>query len=161
MIPKMHLAEAHALSNGAKALVAVIDSGIDQKHPEILDAVTESFDTLGTNGAPAVHGTAVAEIIAAHSALLGVAPQAHVLAFRAFGAANSKVPARGTTSDILAGIEWSRQHSARIVNMSFAGPPDPALSRELADGARSGMIFIAQFCENWPQNARVGLASAP
>jgi subtilisin family serine protease len=106
-------------------------------------SVKDGFDAGGANGEPAVHGTAVAGIIAAHAELTGVAPQARILAVRAFGATDAKAAARGTTYDILAGIEWSELHGARIVNMSFAGPPDPDLSTELADGARRGVIFIA------------------
>jgi subtilisin family serine protease len=90
-----------------------------------------------------VHGTAVAGIIAAHAELMGVAPQTRILAVRAFGGTDAKAPARGTTYDIRAGIERSELHGARIVNMSFAGPPDPAPARELADGAHRGVVFIA------------------
>jgi subtilisin family serine protease len=143
VIPKMHLTEAHAISNGAKTLVAVIDSGIDRNHPEIATAVKDSFDAGGVNGEPAVHGTAVAGIIAAHAELTGIAPQAHILAVRAFSSTDANTAARGTTYNIRAGIEWAELHDARIVNMSFAGPQDPALSRELADGARRGVIFVA------------------
>jgi hypothetical protein len=143
VIPKMRLTEAHAISNGAKTLVAVIDSGIDRNHPEISNAVTDGFDADGATAEPAVHGTAVAGIIAAHAELTGVAPQARILAVQAFGGTDAKVAARGTTYDIRAGIEWSELHGARIVNMSFAGPQDPAMSRELADGARRGVVFIA------------------
>ena len=143
VVPKMRLTEAHAISNGAKALVAVIDSGIDRNHPEISNAVKEGFDADGAKTEPAVHGTAVAGIIAAHAGLTGVAPQARILAVQAFEATNAKAAAHGTTYDIRAGIEWSEQLGARIVNMSFVGPPDPALSRELADGARRGVVFIA------------------
>ncbi len=143
VILKMRLTEAHAISNGVKTLVAVIDSGIDRNHPELSNAVKDGFDAGGVKGEPAVHGTAVAGIIAAHTELTGVAPQARILAVRAFGGTDAKVATRGTTYDILPGIEWSELHGARIVNMSFAGPPDPALSRELADGAHRGVIFIA------------------
>ncbi len=143
VIPRMRLNEAHAISNGAKTLVAVIDSGIDKNHPEISNAVKDDFEADGTNGKPAVHGTAVAGIIAAHAELTGVAPQARILAVRAFDGADATITARGTTYDIRAGIEWSELHGARIVNMSFAGPQDPGLSRELADGASRGVVFIA------------------
>lgn len=143
VIQKMHLTEAHAISTGKKTLVAVIDSKIDQTHPEIANAVKDSFDAGAAKGEAAVHGTAVAGIIAAHEQLTGVAPQARVLAVRAFSAKDTKAAARGTTYDIRAGIEWAEQHGARIVNMSFAGPQDPALSRELADGAGRGIIFVA------------------
>ncbi|WOJ91630.1 S8 family serine peptidase (plasmid) [Methylocapsa polymorpha] len=143
VIPKMRLTEAHAISSGAKTLVAVIDAGVDRTHPEISNAVVAGFDAVGAKEEPSVHGTAVAGIIAAHAELAGVAPQARILAYRAFGGADAKAGTRGTTYDVLAGIEWSALHGARIVNMSFAGPRDPALSRELAAGARRGMIFIA------------------
>ncbi len=49
----------------------------------------------------------------------------------------------GTTYDILAGTEWAVKHKAQVINMSFAGPPDPDLSRELAEGSRRRVIFIA------------------
>jgi hypothetical protein len=39
VIPKMRLTEAHAISNGAKTLVAVIDSGIDRNHTELSNSV--------------------------------------------------------------------------------------------------------------------------
>jgi subtilisin family serine protease len=105
--------------------------------------VVDGFDVAGTKAELDVHGTAVAGIIAAHAELVGVAPQTHILSFRAFGVTDPKLGVRGTTYDIVAGIEWSEHHGARIINMSFAGPPDPALSRELAEGARRGEIFIA------------------
>ncbi len=117
--------------------------GIDRNHSELSNTVKDVFDAGGAKGELAVHGTAVAGIIAAHAELTGVAPQARILAVRAFGGTDAKAAARGTTYDILAGIEWAELHGARIVNMSFAGPPDPGLSRELADGARRGVIFIA------------------
>lgn len=142
-IPKMRLSEAHAISNGAKTLVAVIDSGIDRNHPELLNAVKDGFDPGGAKAVPALHGTAVAGIIAAHAELTGVAPQARILAVQAFGSADPKIAGRGTTYDILPGIEWSELHGARVVNMSFTGPRDPALAREIADGARRGVIFVA------------------
>jgi subtilisin family serine protease len=41
------------------------------------------------------------------------------------------------------GTEWAVKHKAQVVNMSFAGPHDPDLSRELAEGSRRGVIFIA------------------
>jgi subtilisin family serine protease len=128
--PKMHLPEAHTISNGGNALVAVIDSGIDSTHPEISGAITESFDAVDSgNGGKAipgssadgiVHGTEVAGIIASHTALTGVAPQAHILAVRAFAKSGGRTTVLGTTYDILAGTEWAVKHKAQVVNMRAA-----------------------------------------
>jgi subtilisin family serine protease len=150
---KMHLPEAHAISNGEKTLVAVIDSGVDSTHPEILGAITESYDAInggkgekatpGTEVAGIVHGTEITGIIASHAALTGAAPQAHILAVRAFKG-GGRVAVVGETFDILVGIEWAVvKHNARIVNMSFGGPPDPVTSRMLAGGAQRGVIVVA------------------
>jgi len=148
----MHLPEAHRISNGGNMLVAVIDSGIDSTHPEILGAITESFDatdygkgekaTHRTETAGMVHGTEVAGIIASHAALTGVAPQAHLLAVRAF-AKGGWTAVLGTTWGNLLGTQWAVTHKARVVNMSFAGPYDPYLARVLFEGTRRSVIFIA------------------
>ena len=90
-----------------------------------------------------VHGTEVAGIIASHAALTGVAPQARILAVRAFAKGGGRTAVAGTTYDILAGTEWAVKHKAQVVNMSFAGPPDPDLSREVAEGLRRRVVFIA------------------
>ena len=152
-VPEMHLIEAHTISNGEKTLIAVIDSGIDSTHPEFSGAITESFDAIdGGNGEKAmpgnlaegtVHGTEVAGIIASHAALTGVAPQAHILAVRAFAKGSGRTAVFGTTYDLLIGTDWAVQHKARVVNMSFAGPPDPYLSRAVSAGTRRRVIFIA------------------
>lgn len=141
-VPKMHLAEAHMISNGEKTLVAVIDSGIDWTHPEISGAVARGFNAIGGDWEKAQHGTEIAGIIASHADLTGVAPQARLLAVRAFKA-GGKVAVAGETFDILAGIEWAVKNKAQVINMSFAGPPDPDLSREVAEGSRRRVIFIA------------------
>ena len=151
--PKMRLTEAHTISNGEKTLVAVIDSGIDSAHPEILGTITESYDAInggkgekalhGTEAAGIVHGTEVAGIIASHASLMGVAPQTHILAVRAFKG-GGKIAVVGETFDILNGIEWAVvRHDARVINMSFGGPPDPLVSREIAGGASRGVIVVA------------------
>jgi subtilisin family serine protease len=150
---KMHLPEAHTISNGKKTLVAVIDSGIDKTHPEILGTITESYDAIngekgekalhGTEAAGMVHGTEVAGIIASHAELTGVAPQAHILAVRAFAKRGGTTPVSGSTVYLAVGINWAVKHDAHVVNMSFGGPRDNLVSRELAEGARRNVIFIA------------------
>jgi len=137
---KLHLAEAHRLANGDNVLVAVIDSGIDASHPELAGIVAGSYDAIPGDTRPHPHGTAVAGAIGAHGKLIGVAPRVRLLAIRAFGAG---VEQEGTTFGIIEGLDWAVAHGARVVNMSFAGPADPALQEALAKARKKGLVLIA------------------
>ena len=86
-LAKLRLPEAHTLAHGANVTIAVIDSGIDVRHPELAGAIADSFDALGSKEGPHVHGTGVAGAIVAHARLMGSAPAARILAIRAFGTA--------------------------------------------------------------------------
>ena len=138
---KLNLAAAHNLALGSNVVVAVIDSGIDLGHPELAGVVAGSYDALGTAERPHNHGTAVAGAIAAHSRLLGIAPAARILAIRAFGA--TKTSAEATSFAILKSVEYATAQRARVINMSFAGPHDPALARHLAAAYANGAVLIA------------------
>jgi subtilisin family serine protease len=88
-----------------------------------------------------MHGTGMAGAIAAHTKLLGVAPKVKLLAVRAFS--GDQDGAQGTTFNILKGLDWAASKQARIVNMSFAGPPDPLLRDMLAKAHARGIVLIA------------------
>ena len=140
-LAKLRLSLAHKVTRGDNVLVAVIDSGIDASHPELAGAIADAFDTLDPAEKSHAHGTGIAGLIAARARLVGVAPAARILAVRAFGASGSG--AQATTFNILKGLDWSAANGARIVNMSFAGPADPAISRSLAAAAKKGLVLIA------------------
>ena len=139
--PSCILPQAHALAKGNNVLVAVIDSGIDVKHPELAGSIADSFDALAIPASPHKHGTAIAGLIAAHGRLMGAAPGAKILAIRAFDPKD--VGAESTTFNILKGIDWAAAHGARIINMSFAGPTDPAIHRALEAAHKKGIVLVA------------------
>src|SRR6202011_3741476 len=85
VIAKLHLADAHRVATGRNVLVAVIDSGIDTKHPDLAGTVAATFEVLGPHEVH-FHGTAMAGAIAAPGCLTGVAPQARLLAVLSLGA---------------------------------------------------------------------------
>ena len=93
-LAKLRLPQAHTLAHGANVTVAVIDSGIDARHPELANAIADSFDALGSKEGPHVHGTGIAGAIVAHARLMGSAPAARILAIRAFGARRTARRAR-------------------------------------------------------------------
>jgi len=95
-LAKLRLPQAHGLAEGADVRVAVIDSGIDGANLELAGSIAESFDTLPAPMTPHKHGTAIAGLIAAHGKLTGSAPDARILAVRAFNPDGEG--ARGATS---------------------------------------------------------------
>ena len=140
-LAKLHLPQAHALAKGDDVRVAVIDSAIDAQNAELVGSIAASFDALTAPMAPHKHGTAIAGLIAAHGRLMGAAPQAKLLAVRAFDPNDNG--AQGTTFSILKGLDWAAANGARVINMSFAGPNDPALHRSLAAAHKKGIVLIA------------------
>ncbi len=158
-LAKLRLPEAHALSRGANVTVAVIDSGIDLRHPELKDAIAESFDALGAKEGPHVHGTGIAGAIVAHARLMGSAPKARILAIRAFGAAPNG--AESTSFVIIKSLDFAAMHGAQIVNMSFAGPKDPLVERGIAAAATKGMVLVAAAGNAGPKSPPLYPAANP
>jgi len=140
-LAKLRLPEAHTLAHGANVIVAVIDSGIDVRHPELAGAIAASFDALGSKEGPHVHGTGIAGAIVAHARLMGSAPAAKILAIRAFGVAHSG--AESSSFVILKGLDYAASHGAQIINMSFAGPKDALIERGIAAVAAKGIVMVA------------------
>ncbi|GEP02757.1 S8 family serine peptidase [Methylobacterium oxalidis] len=141
---KLRLDEAHRAATGRDVTVAVIDSGIDEAHPALQGAVSERYDALGgaRGPEPHPHGTAVAGILAARAQLASAAPEARLLAARAFSG-ETAAGAQGTTLHVLRAVDWAARARARVVNMSFAGPQDAALARFLEAGTRAGTVYVA------------------
>ena len=141
VVNKLHLLEAHRITSGDDVLVAVIDSKIDTKHPDLTGVVAEEYDVVGSPAVAHSHGTAMAGAIAARSKLVGVAPKVKLLAVRAFS--GSGETAESTTFNILKSVDWAASKNARIINMSFAGPPDDLLREMLAKANARGIVLIA------------------
>jgi subtilisin family serine protease len=160
-IPKLNVREAQALSRGNNIRVAVIDSGIDVSHPELAGEIEASFDVLGTNEKPNPHGTGVAGVIVGHLRLTGVAPGARLLAVRAFAANTDGEGTQASTFNIIKALDWTISQRAHVINMSFAGPPDPATARLLASAAERGIVLVAAAGNNGPRSPPMFPASDP
>ncbi len=158
-VDKLKLPRAHELSRGERVLVAVIDSGIDAGHPELQGTIEDSFNPAGGDGTAHAHGTSIAGAIVARSKLTGVAPNARILAIRAFDP--TAASAEGTTFSILKGLEWAAGKGARVINMSFAGPQDPIMARLLASAAKRGIVLVAAAGNAGPKSPPLFPASDP
>jgi subtilisin family serine protease len=140
---KVHLPEAHQMALGRNVAVAVIDSAIDAGHPDLKDVAMRSFDAVGgPDAAPDFHGTAVAGLIASRGVVDGVAPQAEILAVRAFRT-KPGAPADTTTEILLGAIDWAASNGAKVLNLSFVGPRSGHLQELLDAVRRKGIVVVA------------------
>jgi Subtilase family/Fervidolysin N-terminal prodomain len=158
-LAKLRLPQAHALAKGEKILIAVIDSGVDGTHPELAGMVEDSFDALKSDEKAHAHGTAVAGAIVAHAKLMGAAPEARILAARAFGAQKTSVEA--TTYSIRQSLDWAMDRGARIINMSFTGPRDPSLEEKMGQARQKGIVLIAAAGNGGPSAPKAYPAAYP
>jgi hypothetical protein len=142
-LDKMHVDASLDVAAGEPIRVAVIDTAIDESHPDLAGAVESRFDAIGGSGPPRTldHGTSIAGAIAAHGRLKGVAPNVRILSARAFDSDGAQ--ALGSTLSVMKAIDWAAREHARVVNMSFAGPRDPALHTLLAAAFVKGLTLVA------------------
>lgn len=132
---------------GAGVKVAVIDSGIDTTHPELVGAYKGGIDIAGNDNDPTdesttFHGTHVAGIIAAAgngSGTIGVAPGVSLYAVKVFNGG------LGSIVDLVAGIEWAISNGMDIINLSNGiGPdPNPAVTAGIAKAEAAGILVVA------------------
>jgi Subtilase family len=140
VLSKLEVEQAHRLATGKNIAIAVIDSEVDSKNPNLDGVIVKNFDALGGEDKPDQHGTAMAGAIAGHGKIVGIAPGAQLLAARAF---DQEHDSKAKSSAIYKSLQWAADNGARIVNMSFAGPPDPTLRRLLAAATDKGLVLIA------------------
>ena len=82
-----------------------------------------------------------------------MAPDAQVIAIRAFTGEGRPDGAQGTSFHILQGLDFAAMQRARIVNMSFAGPQDALLSRALSALRARGVTEVAAAGNGGPRSA--------
>jgi subtilisin family serine protease len=136
--------------DGTGVTVAVLDTGIDDSHPDLQGKVVAAQDFTGEGDPNDLHshGTHVASTIAGTGAASdgiqrGVAPGADLMNGKVLHAGGS-----GLTSWIVAGMEWAAEEGADIVNLSLGAPPGLWGSEPLTEAveqlsASHGTLFVA------------------
>ncbi|MFI1223479.1 MULTISPECIES: S8 family peptidase [unclassified Streptomyces] len=111
--------------DGTGVKVAVLDTGVDETHPEL---VGQQLVEKNFSGAPDAkdrqgHGTHVASTVAGKGVRYkGVAPGASIIDGKVLDDSGS-----GEESGIIEAIEWAVGEGADIVNMSLGGPDSPGV----------------------------------
>jgi hypothetical protein len=143
-IDRLRVAEAHRIALGRNVRIAVVDTGIDDGHPELKGAVADSFDAIGHGRPrPEPHGTSIAGILVARGQMKGIAPEARVISVRAFSTDGAARSPEATTLSLIKGLEWAFISGTRLYNLSFAGPRDPLLEQLLERAEAQGAVFVA------------------
>ena len=145
-LPKIHSAEAWDVTTGSSSVVvAVIDSGIDGKHPDLeaklvpgWNFVNGNADTTDVLG----HGTAVAGTLAAVSnngiGVAGVSWASLVMPLVVVDDSNY-----AAYSNIAEAIQYAADHGVRVINISIGGPCASSLLQSAVDYAwgKGAVIF--------------------
>jgi Subtilase family len=158
-VSKLKLPQAHMLAHGMNVTIAVIDSGIDAGHPELANTISDTFDALGSKEGAHVHGTGIAGAIAAHGRLMGSAPEARIIAIRAFG--STPGGAESSSYIIIKSLNYAVLHGAQIINMSFAGPKDLLIERGIAATAARDVLLVAAAGNAGPKSPPLFPAANP
>lgn len=152
---------AHNLGyNGSGIKIAVIDTGVDYTHPDLLgfgkdgkviggyDFVENDEFPQDTNG----HGTQVAGIIAANGKLVGIAPAAKILAYRVSDSGES-VP----SNLIVKAIRRAVSDGANIINISLGvNKTNDKIDDAINEAVSSGVVVVAAAGNSGPGFGTIG-----
>ena len=174
----MSIDAVHEFATGRGVTVAVIDSMVDGRHPEIRGRVPVRRNLVRSGkrrGGGEIHGTAVAGVIASMAnnseGIVGVAPDARIESLRACWTVDEASGRAVCSSFSLAqALEVALSSGVEVINLSLSGPDDPlvgrlinaALEREVVIVAATpdGAMSIAGFPATHPGVIAVGRAGS-
>ncbi|MFB7333330.1 type VII secretion-associated serine protease mycosin [Streptomyces adustus] len=159
----MHTQQAWRTTKGKGITVAVLDTGVEDDHPDLDGNVLAGTDLVGFGAKPgddswARHGTAMAGIIAGHghgagndAGVMGIAPEAKILPVRVILEDDdpSRAKARTTRGNALAeGIRWAADHGADVINLSLgddssSAHPEPGEDEAIQYALKKGAVVVA------------------
>jgi subtilisin family serine protease len=153
--PGLDAVRAWQSNRGGGQVIAVLDTGVDLTHPDIAPNLwvnpgpdEHGYDFVDDDPDPDdynFHGAHVAGTAAAvadnHLGIAGVAPGAEIMAVRVLDG-----DGRGSTADIVAGIDYAADHGADVINMSLGGPADKedqAMSEAIEAADAADVVVVA------------------
>lgn len=141
--------DAWETTRGEGAVIAILDSGVDVRHPDLRGNVrSRGYDAVEDAPGPGTaerHGTYVAGIAAAvggnGEGISGVAPDARILPVRVCAEVC-------TQAAVVRGIRYAVEQGADVVNMSFYVPTieeeeTDAVLRAVAAARSAGVVVVA------------------
>lgn len=147
---------AWSTSRGAGVKVAIVDTGIDKDHEDLIANIQGGVNFIAPNSGPPWarvadpdnwnddngHGTHVAGIVGAADneiGVIGVAPQAYLYGVKVLDKNGS-----GYVSDVIDGIDWAVENGMNVINMSLGSSSDVQALHDAVDAAyASGILVVA------------------
>jgi len=154
-VPLLHVPPLHVAGlSGAGVRIAIVDTGIDDAHPDLRDRIAAHQDFSGAGLRDDVgHGTHVAGIAAGTGSVYrGVAPGALLVIAKALSAAG------GTEDAVLAAMSWASRQDVQVMNLSLGGPGSPTapLAREVDALTADGIIVCVAAGNSGPASGTIG-----
>jgi thermitase len=146
-LPAIDTEAGWTLSRGKKGVaIAVIDSGIDLDHPDLVHRLQKGYNVLADNAIPEDdngHGTHVAGIIASQpNNREGVAGITWFNPIMPIKALNSE--GYGTSFDVAKAIHWAVDHGAKVINLSLGNyQPSTMLEEAIRYAYDRDVVLIA------------------
>ncbi|MFF5898658.1 type VII secretion-associated serine protease mycosin [Streptomyces argenteolus] len=176
----LHTEQAWRTTKGEGVTVAVLDTGVDDQHPDLAGQVLPGKDLIGFGAGRgdsswALHGTAMAGIIAGRGngpgradGVLGVAPEAKILPVRVILESNdpSRGKARESRGTALAdGIRWATDQGADVINLSLgddskSAHPEPGEDSAIQYALGKGVAVVASAGNSGDKGDRVSYPAA-
>lgn len=133
-------------SIGSSVKVAVIDTGVDYRHPDLKASLAPGLNLLHPGMPPwddNGHGTHICGTLAGVSyqnkGIWGIAPGAIIIPIKAFDRYGSAY-----VSDIIQALDWCVRHRIRLINMSFGmNSASSAFRRAVQIACAKGTIIVA------------------
>jgi subtilisin family serine protease len=141
--------DAHRMSRGQGVRVAIIDTGIDTEHPDLVgrvelvrNYVDEDLAALRRDR----HGTQVAGLIAAAAnngiGIVGIAPDVKLLALKACWQDSAAASGRCNSFTLAQALVGAIAARAQVINLSLVGPSDPLLNALVGKARSAGIIIV-------------------
>lgn len=138
-----------SVTRGEGIRVAVLDTGIDPRHADLVANYKGGYDFVHNDPDPDdetkeafMHGTLMAGVIAAADnslGIVGVAPRAEIYALKIFGSDDN-----AHSSAIIAAIDWAIANRMHVLSCSFGGDSQVALEEAAyRRAAEAGIVVIA------------------
>ena len=152
----LDIAKVQRITEGDGVVVALVDSGVNGNHPDLVGNVLPGISVLPEHPGNGwedtdVHGTAMAGLIVGHgrqsTGVLGIAPRTRLLPVQVDSGTQL-----GGADVIAAGIDAAVQHGARVVSVSLGVPGGSVELRSAVERAQRADVVIVASVGNRPES---------